>query len=135
MTAYIIRRLLLLPLLLVGVTVMIFGMLQFLSPVERSALYVRDIPHTEGAIAGIIKRYGLDEPIYIQYWRWLVGRVDPVNNRARRRRLARRPGLVAGGLAAGLRSDPPALPGHFGAGLMDDSPHDRGRPLVGGESG
>jgi peptide/nickel transport system permease protein len=80
MTAYIIRRLLLLPLLLVGVTVMIFGMLQFLSPVERSALYVRDVPHTEGAIAGIIKRYGLDEPLYLQYWRWLVGRVDPVNN-------------------------------------------------------
>lgn len=80
MTAYIIRRLLLLPVLLIGVTLIIFGMLQFLSPVERSALYVRDIPHTEGAIEGIIKRYGLDEPLYIQYWRWLVGRIDPVNN-------------------------------------------------------
>jgi peptide/nickel transport system permease protein len=80
MTAYIIRRLLLLPVLLIGVTIIIFGMLQFLTPVERSALYVRDIPHTEGAINGIIKRYGLDEPLYIQYWRWLVGRIDPVNN-------------------------------------------------------
>lgn len=81
MTAYIIRRLLLLPILLVGVTILIFGMLQFLSPVERSALYVRDIPHTEGAIEGIIKRYGLDEPLYKQYWRWLVGRIDPVTER------------------------------------------------------
>ncbi len=44
MSTYIIRRLLLVPLLLFGVTVLIFGMLQFLSPVERSALYVRDIP-------------------------------------------------------------------------------------------
>jgi peptide/nickel transport system permease protein len=80
MTAYVIRRLLLLPILLVGVTVIIFGMLQFLSPVERSALYVRDIPHTEGAIEGIIKRYGLDEPLPVQYWRWLVGRIDPVTD-------------------------------------------------------
>jgi peptide/nickel transport system permease protein len=78
MTAYIIRRLLLLPVLLVGVTIIIFAMLQFLTPVERSALYVRDIPHTEGAIEGIIKRYGLDEPLPVQYWRWLVGRIDPV---------------------------------------------------------
>lgn len=73
MIAYIIRRLLLLPVLLVGVTVMIFGMLQFLSPVERSALYVRDIPKNENLVAGIIKRYGFDQPIYIQYWRWLAG--------------------------------------------------------------
>jgi len=76
MTAYIIRRLMLLPVLLFGVTVLIFGMLQFLSPVERSALYVRDIPHTDKAVEGIIKRYGLDKPLYLQYWRWLVGKVD-----------------------------------------------------------
>lgn len=81
MIAYIIRRLLLLPLLLVGVTILIFGMLQFLSPVERSALYVRDIPHTQGAMAGVIKRYGLDEPLYVQYWHWLVGRIDPVTDK------------------------------------------------------
>lgn len=77
MTAYIIRRILLLPLLLFGVTVLIFLMLQFLSPVERSALYVRDIPHSDAAVEGIIKRYGLNDPIYKQYWRWLVGRNDP----------------------------------------------------------
>ena len=41
MLTYIIRRLLLVPLLLFGVTVMIFAMLQFLDPVERAALYVR----------------------------------------------------------------------------------------------
>ena len=73
MVAYIIRRLMLLPLLLFGVTVMIFGMLQFLSPVERSALYVRDIPKSENVVEGIIKRYGFDQPIYVQYWRWLAG--------------------------------------------------------------
>ncbi|MBI5842702.1 MAG: ABC transporter permease [Chloroflexi bacterium] len=78
MLTYIIRRLLLVPLLLFGVTVLIFAMLQFLTPVERSALYVRDIPKNENAIAGIIKQYGLDRPLYEQYWRWLVGRVDGI---------------------------------------------------------
>ena len=81
MITYIIRRLLLVPVLLFGVTVLIFGMLQFLSPVERSALYVRDIPKNENAINGIIKQYGLDKPLYEQYWRWLVGRTDTVTGK------------------------------------------------------
>jgi len=77
MTNYIIRRLLLVPVLLFGVTVIIFAMLQFLEPVERSALYVKDFPKNEKQIEGIIKKYGLDQPIYEQYYRWLVGHVDP----------------------------------------------------------
>ena len=77
MVNYIIRRLFLIPLILFCVTVLIFGMLQFLSPVERSALYVRDIPKNERALDGIIKRYGLDQPIPVQYWKWLVGTTDP----------------------------------------------------------
>jgi peptide/nickel transport system permease protein len=79
MSTYIIRRLLLVPVLLFGVTVIIFGVLQFLGPVERSALYVKDFPKNEKQIAGIIKKYGLDQPIYVQYWRWLVGVKDPAN--------------------------------------------------------
>jgi len=78
MTTYIIRRLLLVPILLFGVTVIIFGMLQFLGPVERSALYVKDFPKNDKQIQGIIRKYGLDRPIYEQYWRWLVGVKDPV---------------------------------------------------------
>lgn len=77
MTNYIIRRLLLVPVLLFGVTVIIFAMLQFLEPVERSALYVKDFPKNEKQIEGIIKKYGLDKPIYEQYYRWLVGHKDP----------------------------------------------------------
>ena len=69
MTNYIIRRLLLVPVLLFGVTLIIFGMLQFIGPVERSALYVRDFPKNENQIEGIIRKYGLDKPIYEQYWR------------------------------------------------------------------
>jgi peptide/nickel transport system permease protein len=77
MTTYIIRRLLLVPLLLFGVTVLIFGMLQFLSPVERAALYIRDFPRNDRAVEGVIKRYGLDRPMPEQYWKWLVGVVNP----------------------------------------------------------
>ncbi|HET7091076.1 MAG TPA: ABC transporter permease [Anaerolineae bacterium] len=78
MTAYIIRRLLQLPITVLGVTLLVFGMLQLLSPVERSALYIRDIPHTEGAINAVIRRYGLDDPFLVQYKNWLFGRVDGV---------------------------------------------------------
>jgi peptide/nickel transport system permease protein len=77
MTNYIVRRLLLVPVLLFGVTVLIFIMLQFLSPVERAALYIREIPKNERAVEGIIKQYGLDRPLYEQYWRWMVGHKDP----------------------------------------------------------
>ena len=89
MVNYIIRRLLLVPLLLFGVTVLIFGMLQFLTPVERSALYVRDIPANERALDAVIKQYGLDQPVHIQYWRWLVGTRD------------RRTGETVGGILRG----------------------------------
>jgi ABC-type dipeptide/oligopeptide/nickel transport system permease component len=80
MINYIIRRLLLVPVLLFGVTMIIFGMLQLLGPVERSALYVRDFPKNENQIAGIIKKYGFDKPFYVQYWRWLTGTKDPATN-------------------------------------------------------
>lgn len=83
MSTFIIRRLLLVPLLLFGVTVLIFGMLQFLSPVERSALYIRELPKNDKAVEGVIKQYGLDKPLYVQYWNWLVGRVDPTSGERR----------------------------------------------------
>jgi peptide/nickel transport system permease protein len=83
MTTYIIRRLLLVPVLLFGVTILVFAMLQFLSPVERSALYVRDVPKNDKQIQGIIKMYGLDKPIYVQYWTWLVGKIDLVTGERR----------------------------------------------------
>jgi len=78
MTNYIIRRLLMVPLLLFGVTIIIFGMLQLLGPVERSALYIKDFPKNDKQVQAVIKQYGLDRPLYVQYWRWLTGVVDPV---------------------------------------------------------
>jgi peptide/nickel transport system permease protein len=77
MTTYIIRRLMIMPVILLGVTFLIFGMLQILGPVERSALYVRDIPKTDTQINAIISRYGLDDPVHLQYYYWMVGKTDP----------------------------------------------------------
>jgi peptide/nickel transport system permease protein len=81
MTNYILRRLLIMPVTILGVTLMIFGMLQFLSPEARSALYVREIPKNDAAMDSIIKRYGLRDPIYVQYWRWLAGTYDAEGGR------------------------------------------------------
>ena len=81
MLAYIIRRLLILPLLIFGVTVLIFMMLSLLTPYERASLYVSDVPKQQGAIENVIKKYGLDDPIPVQYWHWMVGREDPVSGK------------------------------------------------------
>lgn len=77
MTAYVIRRLLLVPFILFGVTLLIFVVLQLLTPAERVSLYVRDVPRNQDAIPALIRQYGLDRPFYEQYWWWLVGRPDP----------------------------------------------------------
>lgn len=76
MSQYIIRRLMLIPVILFGVTVLIFGMLSMLDPAERAALYVRDIPKNAKVMDSIINRYGLDDPFFVQYWHWLTGSRD-----------------------------------------------------------
>ncbi|MGI6250634.1 MAG: ABC transporter permease [Anaerolineaceae bacterium] len=81
MTNYIIRRLLLVPVILFGVSVIIMGMLQLLGPIERSALYVKDFPKNDRQVDGIIKKYALDRPFHEQYWRWLTGVKDPVTGK------------------------------------------------------
>ena len=79
MVTYIIRRLSLVPLLLFGVSILIFGMLQFLDPVERASLYVRGDFKSEAQVDAVINRYCLNCPIYKQYTNWLVGTINPVN--------------------------------------------------------
>lgn len=79
MVTYIIRRLLVVPLLLFGVSLLIFGMLQFLDPIERASLYVRGDFKSEAQVDAVINRYCLNCPIYEQYLRWLVGTINPVN--------------------------------------------------------
>jgi peptide/nickel transport system permease protein len=71
MGRYIIRRLLILPIVLVGLSLVIFGMISFLDPAERAALYVTQPPRTASTLRLMIEKYGLNDPLPIQYWHWL----------------------------------------------------------------
>jgi len=70
MVAYVARRLLLLPLVAFGVTILIFALLQFLTPAQRASLFVTD-PKQLASLDSIIRKYGLDQPAHVQYWTWL----------------------------------------------------------------
>ena len=67
---YVIRRLLLLIPTLVGVTILIFVVLQAFSPIERAALYIKD-PKQAQDLAGLIRIHQLDKPVFIQYLYWI----------------------------------------------------------------
>ncbi|MBC7130629.1 ABC transporter permease, partial [Candidatus Bathyarchaeota archaeon] len=67
---YLARRLLLMIPTLIGVTLLIFAVTQLFSPVERASLYITN-PQQARDIEGIIKKYGLDQPFYVQYSSWI----------------------------------------------------------------
>ena len=70
MANYIFRRLLLLPLVVLGVTFLLFFLTQRLSPEMRASLYVKD-PRQMGALEEVIREYGLRDNVFKQYGRWL----------------------------------------------------------------
>lgn len=74
MLRYIIKRFLLLPVILLVLSAIIFSFNLFLTPADRLAVFVDnpDILRTVD-LDELVKKYGLDRPIYIQYWEWLKG--------------------------------------------------------------
>lgn len=75
MVRYIMKRLLLMPVLLLVLSALIFSLVMFLNPYERLAVFV---PNPDAGVAGIpfdeiVARYGLDKPFYVQYYDWLKG--------------------------------------------------------------
>lgn len=72
MTAFIARRLILLPIVILGTTILIFALTQLLSPAQRASLFVQS-PQQMRDLPSIIRKYGLDKPFYVQYWSWLKG--------------------------------------------------------------
>jgi peptide/nickel transport system permease protein len=74
MLNYIIRRLLQLPIILFGVTLLIFAMLMLVTPYERLALYLADQPERTSDVNALVNLYGLNDPLPVQYARWM-GRV------------------------------------------------------------
>lgn len=73
MLSYIIRRMLLLPIILIGVTFLIFCVFSLLSPMERLATYVRDpnVLKSPQSAERLIAKYHLNEPFPLGYINWL----------------------------------------------------------------
>lgn len=69
--AYVIRRLLLMIPTLIGVSLLIFAVMQFFSPMQRVSLYVSEQPKEVKSIEQIMDKYGLNDPIVVQYYNWM----------------------------------------------------------------
>lgn len=69
MREYIIRRILLFIPILIGTTVLIFAVSQLFSPIARVSLYVD--PTKVRDWNAVITKYGLNDPVYVQYFRWV----------------------------------------------------------------
>jgi peptide/nickel transport system permease protein len=73
MRNFLIRRLALMAPLLLGISVLTFAILK-LSPGDPATLSVNlNAKIDPGYIYKLRAAYGLDQPVYIQYWRWLKG--------------------------------------------------------------
>ena len=70
MFTFIVRRILLLPVIFIGVTLFIVLLMQLLSPAERAAGFITSEAQLRN-LPLIIEQYGLDKPWYTQYWNWL----------------------------------------------------------------
>lgn len=69
--SFVIRRILLMIPTLIGVSLLIFGVMQFFSPMQRASLYIQEQPKEMASVEDIIRKYGLDLPVYIQYYNWI----------------------------------------------------------------
>jgi ABC-type dipeptide/oligopeptide/nickel transport system permease component len=69
--AYIVRRLLLMILVLLGVSLVVFTMMMLLPPGQRVAIYVNSDRITPAVMDKMIAKYGLNDPAPVQYVRWM----------------------------------------------------------------
>ncbi len=70
MLKFCLKRLAFLPLVMFGVTFLLFFCLQFLSPEMRASLYIKD-PRQLSQLEAVIEKYGLRKPMPVQYAIWL----------------------------------------------------------------
>ncbi len=70
--AYIIRRLLLMVLVLIGVSLLVFTVMMLLPPGQRVAIYVTSDRVSPAQMDAMIAKYGLNDPAPVQYFRWLT---------------------------------------------------------------
>jgi ABC-type dipeptide/oligopeptide/nickel transport system permease component len=69
--AYIIRRLILLVFVILGVTILVFAVTMLLPVNIRALLYINNPQRWRQLIGPTIEAYGLNDPFYLQYGRWL----------------------------------------------------------------
>lgn len=70
LVTYIIRRMLLMLPTILGVCLLIFAVVQLLPINKRAMLFIQDVRELK-AIPEIIKEYGLDQPVYVQFATWM----------------------------------------------------------------
>jgi dipeptide transport system permease protein len=70
MLTFLLRRLVMLPVVLFALSLVIVGMLQFIPAERRAANFVRSERELRN-IDRVIRDYGFDKPFYVQYWTWL----------------------------------------------------------------
>ena len=70
--SYIVRRLLLMVLVLVGVSLVVFAMMMLLPPGQRVAIYVNSDRITPAMMDAMIAKYHLNDPAPMQYARWIT---------------------------------------------------------------
>jgi ABC-type dipeptide/oligopeptide/nickel transport system permease component len=73
MLNYIVRRLLILPVIMLTLSIIIFSLVMFISPYERLAVFVPNLESLDIPAKELIQRYNLDDPFYIQYYQWAKG--------------------------------------------------------------
>jgi len=74
---YIIRRLLILPIILFGVSLLVFSMLMLIGPYQRLSTFIKSPAELKSAnLDSLVDKYGLDDPFYEQYGRWISGVVQ-----------------------------------------------------------
>lgn len=69
---YVVRRIFLLIPVMLGVTLLIFGISMLFPPAQRATLYVTNPQMlSPDRIQSTIKHFGLADPVWVQYFRWL----------------------------------------------------------------
>ena len=68
---YIIRRLLLMVLVLIGVSLLVFGIMMLIPPGQRVGIYVHGEKVSPAQMESLIEKYGLRDPFPVQYLRWI----------------------------------------------------------------
>jgi ABC-type dipeptide/oligopeptide/nickel transport system permease component len=68
--SFVLKRLAILPLIILVLVAVIVGLGQLLTPEQRASAYIRNEQQARN-IERIIQDRGLDQPFFVQYWRWI----------------------------------------------------------------